>query len=405
MATAPPSIPDERLQPTVGLGSIPASGAGALPAAIVLSIIVPTFQESANVSRLVQELFERLGSEGWEVVFVDDDSPDGTSDLIRSLAARHSQVRCIQRIGRRGLSSACVEGMLSSSAPFLAVMDGDMQHDPAVLTDMLKLLQTSETEIVIGSRYLAGVTHESWEGMRLAISKLATHLGRSFVPASLHDPMSGYFMLRRSLFMEIVHDLSCIGFKILLDIFASARRPVSFREIPFIFRSRGGGASKLGTLVAWEYGMLLADKLVGRYVPIRFLAFTLIGTMGLGVHLALMVILYRLAGIDFLVAQTVCTLTAMVFNYTLNNVLTYRDLRRKGRDWFTGLISFVLLCGLGAAANVGVAALLFGRSSRWLAASLAGVLIGAVWNYAVSNVYTWHGDRARGGGLESPARR
>lgn len=355
----------------------------------VLSIVVPTFNERRNVHALVGELGKVLDGLEWEVIFVDDDSPDGTAGVVRQLARENARVRCVQRIGRRGLSSACVEGMLASSAPYLAVMDGDLQHDPAILPRMLELVRDPQVEIVVGSRYVAGGSPEGLSSWRHAVSRFATWIGSAVVPRDLKDPMSGFFLIRRPLLEETVRDLSGMGFKILLDIVASARRPVGLREVPFVFRTRAAGESKLDSLVAWEYGMLVADKLLGRYVPVRFLAFATIGGIGVAVHLLLLTIAYRMEHLSFVTSQAMAAAVTMVFNYSLNNALTYRDQRRRGWKWLGGLASFMAVCSVGAVANVGVAAYLFGHSTQWLLAAIAGVLVGAVWNYAVSSVYTW----------------
>lgn len=354
-----------------------------------LSIIVPTFNERNNIVPLVNELSAILAGIDWEVIFVDDDSSDGTARAVRTLAGERSRVRCVHRINRRGLSSACVEGMLASSAPFVAVMDGDLQHDPKIIPTMLGLLKKSDAELVVGSRYIDGGGTENWSKDRMIISRFATRLGYAVVPPTLSDPMSGFFMLRRPLLDDVVHHLSCLGFKILLDIFASAGRPVPFREVPFVFRARTAGESKLDSQVMWEYLMLLADKLVGRYIPIRFLSFGLIGSLGVALHLAVVTIAYRVMSLDFVAAQATAAGITMVSNYALNNVLTYRDKRRRGIQWLTGLASFFAVCSVGAIANVGVAAYLFGQRSQWMLAAIAGVLVAAVWNYAVSSVYTW----------------
>jgi dolichol-phosphate mannosyltransferase len=360
----------------------------------LLSVIVPTFNERENLRPLIDELTRVLAGIEWEAIIVDDDSPDGTASEARQLACERGRVRCIQRIGRRGLSSACIEGMLASSAPYLAVMDGDLQHDPAILPEMLVRLEHSEAELVVGRRYVGGGGVGDWQAIRRMISAFATRVGRAVVPDGLRDPMSGFFALRRSLLDEVVRDLSGLGFKILLDIVASARHPVVFQEVPFVFRARAAGTSKLDTLVAWEYAMLLADKLFGRYVPVRFLAFATIGGLGVFVHLAVLTLAFRGAGIDFVSAQALAVGVSMVFNYSVNNVLTYRDRRRRGMKWLTGLLSFAAACSVGAAANVGVAAFLFSRRAEWIVAAVAGVLVGAVWNYAVTSVYTW-GKRTR----------
>lgn len=355
-----------------------------------LCVVVPTFNERGNIVPLVQELTKVLGDIPWELIVVDDDSSDGTARAVRELGMRRSRVRCLQRIGRRGLSTACIEGMLASSAPYLAVMDGDLQHDPKILPIMLELLKTTDCDIAVGSRYVEGGSTTNWDRNRLLISRIATRLGHHLVPPDLSDPMSGFFMLRRQFFEEVVHRLSGLGFKILLDIFASAHRAVSFREVPFVFRTRQTGLSKLDSQVAWEYLMLLADKLVGRFVPVRFLAFASVGATGILLHLTIVAFLFRVGGTtSFVHAQEIGTVLSMVWNYTLNNLLTYRDRRRHGISWIIGLTSFLAVCSVGALANVGVASYLFNRQSQWIVAAVGGVLVGAVWNFAVSSAYTW----------------
>lgn len=355
-----------------------------------LCVVVPTFNERGNIVPLVQELTKVLGDIPWELIVVDDDSSDGTARAVRELGMHRSRVRCLQRIGRRGLSTACIEGMLASSAPYLAVMDGDLQHDPKILPIMLELLKTTDCDIAVGSRYVEGGSTTNWDRNRLLISRIATRLGHHLVPPDLSDPMSGFFMLRRQFFEEVVHKLSGLGFKILLDIFASAHRPVSFREVPFVFRTRQTGLSKLDSQVAWEYLMLLADKLVGRFVPVRFLAFASVGATGILLHLTIVAFLFRVGGTtSFVHAQEIGTVLSMVWNYTLNNLLTYRDRRRHGISWIIGLTSFLAVCSVGALANVGVASYLFNRQSQWIVAAVGGVLVGAVWNFAVSSAYTW----------------
>lgn len=354
-----------------------------------LSIVVPTFCELDNVAELVRRLEVSLVAIDWEVIFVDDDSPDGTAEQVRSLAAADPRVRCIQRIGRRGLSSACVEGLLSSSAPFIAVMDADLQHDEAVLPQMLAALQADDVDIVVGSRYVAGGCVGAWDGRRVAISRLATWISHLVVPAGLHDPMSGFFMLKRSVFLRCVRQLSGLGFKILVDLFASSPQPLRFKEVPVTFRARVAGESKLDSQAAWDYAMLLLDKLVGHVVPVRFVAFALVGGLGVLVHMAVLALLHKGSGAPFATGQAVATGVAMVFNFAVNNAITYRDRRLTGRAWVRGLLSFVAVCSVGALANIGVANYLFGRDGGWVLAALSGILVGAVWNYAVTSVYTW----------------
>ena len=355
-----------------------------------LSVIVPVLDERDNVAELFRRLCDCLAGISWEVIFVDDDSADGTSDTVRELASRDHRIRCVQRIGRRGLSSACVEGMLASAAPYLAVIDGDLQHDETLLPRMLEDLRQDDIDIVIGSRYAEGGGLSDWDESRASISRLATRLSRLVVRADLKDPMSGFFMIRREALMLCVRNLSAIGFKILLDLFASSPEPLRFKEIPYVFRSRQAGESKLDNRVAWDYGMLLLDKLIGHIVPVRFISFTIVGGLGVVVHFIVLASLFSALGVSFVASQTAATLVAMTSNFALNNIVTYRDMRLHGWGWFKGLLSFMLACGLGAFANVGIATYLFREwDAKWAVAAIAGVVVGAVWNYAVTMVYTW----------------
>lgn len=364
-------------------------GSGASSAGAELAIIVPTFCEQGNLPALVDRIRHSLGDVRWEVVFVDDNSPDGTADLARALACQDSSVRCVHRIGRRGLSTAVMEGILATSAPYIAVMDADSQHDEQLLSRMLQVLKSGEHDIVVGSRYVPGGTVGDWDRSRSRLSRLATRLSRMVLRADLADPMSGFFAIRREAFMRAVPRLSGIGFKILLDIFTSSPAPPRFIELPYKFGTRSVGESKLDNQAAWDYFMLLLDKLVGRFVPIRFVAFGIVGGLGLFVHLLVVAIMVEGLDLPFVTSQTAATVIAMTFNYALNNELTYHDMRLRGAAWFRGWLSFTIACSVGALANVGIAAYLFELKQVWLVAAIAGVLVGAVWNYAVTMVYTW----------------
>jgi dolichol-phosphate mannosyltransferase len=363
-----------------------------------VSIVVPTFNERANVAAVATELATALGDLSWEVIFVDDDSPDGTPLAVRELAAKDRRVRLIHRVHRRGLASACIEGMLASAAPFVGVMDADLQHDTRLLPQMLAALRQEGLDIVVGSRHVAGGSIGDWTTERELASRFAARLSGLILKADLKDPMSGFFMLRRELIDEVVHDLSAIGFKILLDIFISAKRPLRFRELPYRFGVRHAGESKLDNVVAWQYIAMLLDKSVGRYVPVRFIAFASIGGLGVIVHMAVLFLVFRMLEQSFVVGQTAAALVAMTFNFFVNNWLTYRDRRLRGWGLLRGWASFTLACSVGAVANVGIATYLFEAAPAggawWVLSAIAGILVGAVWNYAVTAVYTWSQPRA-----------
>ena len=355
-----------------------------------LAVIIPTLNEYGNVVPLIERLDRVLAGVAWEAIFVDDDSTDRTLEAINTIARRDPRVRALHRIGRRGLASACIEGVLANSAPYVAVIDADMQHDESLLPEMLRTLKSEPLDIVIGSRYIAGGGMGQMSAARVRISVLATRLGRRILRAEITDPMSGFFMVRRDVFDRAVRNLSGIGFKILMDLFASSPKPLRFKELAYEFRSRAYGDSKLDTLVVWEYVMLVGDKLVGHIIPVRFLSFALVGLVGLVVHLSVLGASLRLLGFSFELSQAAATLIAMVCNFTLNNVLTYRDLRLRGWGFLRGLVSFFLVCAAGAVANVGVGTVLFDTLALpWWVAGIGGAVVGAVWNYAVSGVFTW----------------
>jgi dolichol-phosphate mannosyltransferase len=354
-----------------------------------LTLVIPTLNEKDNIRPLLDRLERVLAGERWEVIFVDDDSSDGTTETVREIARFDRRVRCVQRIGRRGLSTACIEGVLASAAPYVAVMDADLQHDETLLPKMLRRLRGEPLDIVVGSRYTAGGSVGDWDERRARISSVATRLSRLVLRASLSDPMSGFFMIRRDAFERLVRRLSGQGFKILLDLFASSPEALRFAELPFRFRVRQHGASKLDSMVAWEYLMLIGDKLIGHLVPVRFLVFALIGAFGVLVHVGALWLGLVALGLPFVAAQTMATLVAMTANFTLNNTLTYRDRRLQGWRFLQGLASFALICSVGTLANVGIASVLYREQRSWWLAGIAGAVIGSVWNYAVSSVFTW----------------
>jgi dolichol-phosphate mannosyltransferase len=354
-----------------------------------LTVVIPTLNERDNIAPLVELLDTVLDTVSWEVIFVDDDSSDGTAERIREISRRDRRVRCLQRIGRRGLTTACIEGALATSAPYIAIMDADMQHDEKLLPQMLAILKSEPVDLVVGSRHVAGGGIGEWDTGRAKISAVAARLSRIICKAEIADPMSGFFMLRREVLEAALRRLSGQGFKILLDILASSPGPLRLRELPYEFRERQHGQSKLDTRVAWEYMMLIADKLIGHVVPVRFALFAFVGGIGLLIHMAVLWFALTGVGIAFDPAQASSAVVAMSSNFFLNNIFTYRDRRLHGLGLLRGLLTFYAICALGTVANVGIAGYIFSRNEVWWLAGLAGVAVGSVWNYAVSSVFTW----------------
>jgi dolichol-phosphate mannosyltransferase len=387
-ATLDPPLPDPPL-PDPPLPDPPLPDPPSVCATTRLSVIVPTLNERDNIEPFLHTLAAALPFVAWEVIFVDDDSSDGTAEHVRAIARRDTRVRCLQRIGRRGLATACIEGVLASAAPYVAVMDADLQHDERLLPRMVAALDSGAAELVIGSRYVAGGSVGEWESGRARISRFATRLAGIVCKIAVADPMSGFFMCRREVFERAFRRMSGQGFKVLLDLLASSPVPVRVVELPYVFRRRQYGESKLDAVAALEYVLLLADKLVGRVVPIRFVLFASVGGLGLAVNLAVLWACLGLLGAGFAVSQAVATLVAMTSNFFFNNQLTYRDLRLRGAALVRGLLAFYLICGLGAVANVGVASWVFSEDRMWWLAGVAGAVVGAVWNFAMSSAFTW----------------
>jgi dolichol-phosphate mannosyltransferase len=354
-----------------------------------LSVVVPTFNERDNVTVLYRRLEATLAGIPWEVVFVDDNSPDGTWEVVRGLARQDPRVRCIRRIGRRGLSGACIEGILASSAPYAAVIDADLQHDETQLPKMVGLLQSGEAELVVGSRYIEGGSANSFNKSRAGASQLATEVARRVLKVEIADPMSGFFMIRRDKFEQLAPQLSTQGFKILLDIVATADGKLRTIEVPFTFGSRQHGESKLDSMVALDFLGLVLAKLTHDVVSLRFLLFAMVGSIGLVVHLTTLFIALEIFNMPFPEAQAAGALVAMTSNFILNNFLTYRDQRLKGFAILGGLLLFYLVCSVGLFANVGVAFSVYDQEPIWWLAGAAGALMGVVWNYAMSGLFVW----------------
>ena len=384
-ASPPPTAPAQPASSEPAFAPMPATAG-----APTLSVVVPCYNERANVAPMIASLHHALEGIDWEVIYVDDDSPDGTTAEVRRIAQTDPRVRCIRRIGRRGLASAVIEGALSSSATYVAVIDGDMQHDETRLPVMLAALQGGSYDLAVASRHVEGGDNAGLANRwRHALSDGGIRLAQFFLPTPLSDPMSGFFMLPRPLFEELARHLTGQGFKILLDLVLSAPAPLRVIEIPAEFRARVSGESKLDALVLVQFGALLLDKVFGGLLPLRFMSFAVVGALGVLVHLTILIALRKSTGLSFETEQAWATVVAMVFNFELNNAITYRDLRLRGPRLWRGLLLFMLVCGLGAIANIGIAQTLYEQHTWWTLAGAIGAVIGVVWNYAVSATLVW----------------
>ncbi|MCQ9154814.1 glycosyltransferase family 2 protein [Acidomonas methanolica] len=355
-----------------------------------LTVVVPCYDEAPNVGPMVEALTRALAGWRWEVVFVDDNSPDGTAAVAREIARRDPRVRVIKRVGRRGLSSAVIEGAMSSSARVVAVMDGDLQHDESVLPEMARRILAGEADIVVASRHLAGGSAAGLNGKwRHALSRNGIRLAQAVLPSRLTDPMSGFFAVRRDVFEAAAPKLVGTGFKILLELVLSVPETVRVTEIPATFRPRLAGESKLSPVIMLQFAGMLAERLCGGWLPTRFVVFALVGLVGVVVNIVAMEI-GRGMGLGFKNAQIFGTACAILANFQLNNRLTYHDRRLRGSRWLPGLAVFVTGCALGNIANIGVAQVIFAADGHhWTRSSAIGALIGVVWNYAIASTLVW----------------
>jgi|HubBroStandDraft_2_1064218.scaffolds.fasta_scaffold43673_2 dolichol-phosphate mannosyltransferase len=352
-----------------------------------LTVVAPTFNERSNVERLVEKLEATLTGVDWEVIFVDDNSPDGTAELVKQIAALDTRVRCIRRVGRRGLAGAVIEGALASASPFVAVIDADMQHDETLLPRMLEVLRGGDVDLVVGSRYLDAAGLESgFSPARKAASQFANALGKRALKADVSDPVSGFFMIRREAIDRVAGQLQPAGFKILFDVIASQPEPLRVRELPYAFSAREAGESKLDNRVALEYLGLVASKLSRGLISPRIIFFGLVGVSGLVVHMS---VLLMSSHFIFAYSQALAGVTAMTSNYFINNAITYRDKRLKGWKLFTGYLRFCALCAIGLVASVAVGSELQAHGVPRLLAGLAGAVSGAIWNYVSTYLGVW----------------
>jgi dolichol-phosphate mannosyltransferase len=359
-----------------------------------LSVVIPAYRERDNVLPMLSALERALRQCDWEAIFVVDDALDGTEDLVRERAQRDPRVRCLHRIGRRGLASACIEGMLASSAPYLAVIDADLQHDETLVPQLLETAKREDADVVVASRYMEGGSTGELAADRVRISRLASALSQ-LVYKGLTDPMSGFFLVRRSFLERVVRRVYGRGFKILLDLLAAARGDARIAELPYRMRRREHGESKLGARVIAEFFMLILYHLTGRLLPARFFLFGAVGVTGVAVHLGVLTAAFRATGGNFLASQALATWAAMTSNFFLNNAFTYSDQRLRGAAVWRGLLSFYIACGIGALINLAVAEWLYLQSVAYWIAGVSGALIAAMWNFFTTASVTWGRSGAR----------
>ena len=356
-----------------------------------LSIVIPTYNERENISKILEKLRKSLKAIKYEIVFVDDNSPDGTSEEIQVFMKKSQNVHLIRRIGRRGLSGAIIEGIFASKASLVGIMDCDLQHDESKLLEMLALFnKNTSLDVVIGSRFAEDgeISNRAFSKIREIGSKTITVVIKKLLNINSTDPLSGFFMVKRDSFLSRSNKLQTQGFKVLADFLAVSGHNIEVEEIGYKFKNRVLGESKMSLLTALELISLVLSQIFGGKVSIRFILFCMVGVSGIFVQLLTTGLLFLLAN-GFSTSQTVGIFAAMTSNYFLNNYITFQERRLKSIDLLRGLLSFYLICSLGAFANIAVSTYFFSLSSNWLVSSFIGAIFGAVWNFTLSSIFTW----------------
>ena len=353
-----------------------------------ISIIIPTYNERDNIIPLVERIDHALSNYDYEIVFVDDNSGDGTAETAMALSSKYP-VKVVVRRNKRGLASAVVDGIQHATGQFLGVMDADLQHPPEVIPDLLRKI-SSGVDIAIASRYVKGGGCQGWGVTRKILSKGAIVLAHLLLPSTrpVKDPMSGFFMFNRQVVANA--HLSPTGFKILLEILLEGKFQ-TIAEVPYTFRIRSGGESKLNARQQVDYLKHVYSLMKRKGELWRFLKFCVVGLSGVLVNMGLLWLLTELAGLFYLLSAAISIETSIISNFIFNNYFTFRDRRSPGvKSFLNRLVKFNLVSLAGLGINMGVLWLLtevFGL--YYLLSNLCGIVVATLWNYLVNTWWTW----------------
>jgi len=357
----------------------------------LLTVVLPAYKERQNIEYVIGQLtLADASHQIARVIYVDDDSPDDSAEYIKRLPTGSIPVDCIHRIGRQGLSSAVVEGVMLADTKYVAVMDADGQHKASDLMAMLDLLIRQNLDCVVGSRFKTNKVIDSHVGMRHWISQRGNQLSNFVLKRELTDPLTGFFVFKRSLFLEVVREMRPTGFKILIEFLYRLRNhQIRLEEYAIAFATRYDGESKLDSKVILDF----ADQILGfatkGFLPDKFLGFILVGMSGLAVHFVTLYLFLFQFNLSFNPAQSIATLMAMTSNFSMNNAFTFRRNRLTGLQWLKGLFYFILVCSVGAFANVGAAAFMNNHGQVWWLSAMLGVIVGTVFNFSMARFFVW----------------
>ena len=351
----------------------------------ILSIIVPTYNESSNVPILIGRLREVFSSSpnSYEVIFVDDDSPDNTISVVKEFASSYSNIKYISRIHRRGLSSAVVEGLVFSELPYAIVIDGDLQHDLSKIPMLLERLMSGADMVLCGRDFSLDI---GLSASRKHLSQAGNWLLNISLPAKIKDPLTGYFGVRKDHFNKIVRKLNPAGFKILYEIM-TVSPGARIEEVTAPFFPRVYGESKLSLNIFIDTLDLFLNKFFNGYISVNFIFFAVIGLLGSFFHLAILYVLFMFLKINFIISQLYATFITMVLNYFNNSIITFRNIHIP-ISW-TNLLKFMMACSIGTVINLLISSELFNKGVVWWLSATLGVIVGSVWNFSISKNLIW----------------
>ncbi len=357
----------------------------------LITVIVPTFNEVENIDNFVIQIRKVLRPYEFQILFVDDNSTDGTIEKINKFKSNSSNIDLIVRIGRRGLSGACIEGIHNAKSPYVAVIDCDLQHDEKLLVKMLdNFKENSDLDLIIGSRYVdEGESKNGFSFIRDFGSKLAIKITQKILKINVNDPMSGFFMAKKISIHSLLPKLQPYGFKILADILATCKGNLIIKELGYEFKKRQLGQSKMSFTVVLELIGLLISHFTYGLISMRFILFGFVGSSGIFVQLFSTYFFLKIISFSFFYSQLFSIIIAMTSNYFLNNIITFKDQSLIGKSFFKGLFSFYMICSIGAFANIAIAEKLFDSFGIWYLASFLGAIVGALWNFIFSSLFTW----------------
>ncbi len=352
-----------------------------------LSIVTATLNESENIEKLYTEIYKSLKNTNisWELIFVDDNSTDDTVKKIDSLQKNYENVFLIRRFDKRGLSSALLQGALSSKSKYIVFMDADLQHNPKYIQNLFEKIKNSNANVVSASRFLT--KNDFLNKKRYKASIIVNKILEKLTKIKFTDILTGYFIIEKDFLLQNINKLSKTGFKILLDIILSSKENVVFREIAFNFEPRYKGKSKLNNKVLIDFIYLLLDKYFGKLIPARYIIFSFIGLIGAIFQIFIIYALFQLLG--FNTSLFLGIIFAMTLNFTLNNEFTYSDLKLRGLKFFIGLSKFYFFCSFGALFNFLTAKNLYENFNTFYIAILLGAFVGSVWNYYMNTSFNW----------------